>query len=83
MASRFANPARKWQAADSHDVSGGLTDETIWRELSLGLVINRSVPDYIDDHTVSRELWRVWFSYWLPWQISDDELEAMSHGNTD
>jgi hypothetical protein len=79
MASRFASRARKWQAADSRDVSGGLTDEKIWRELALGLVINRSVPDYIDDDTVSRELWRVWATYWLPWQISDEEMESMCH----
>jgi hypothetical protein len=79
MASRFASRPRNRQAADSRDVGGGLTDEKIWRELALGLVINRSVPDYIDDDTVSKELRRIWATYWLPWHISDEEMESMCH----
>ena len=66
---------RDWQAAVSQNVGGGLTDEKIWRELALGLVINRTVPDYIDNDTVSKELRRIWATYWLPWEVSDDELE--------
>jgi hypothetical protein len=75
MASRFANRARKWQAADSRNVSGGLTDAKIWNELCLGLVINRHCSEFFDDDTVSKELRRIWATYWLPWEISDDELE--------
>jgi hypothetical protein len=80
MASRFASRPRNWQAADSRDVSGGLTDEKIWRELSLGLVINRRCPEFFTDDEVSQELRRIWATYWLPWQISDEEMESMCRG---
>jgi hypothetical protein len=56
-------------------VSGGLTDAKIWNELCLGLVINRHCSEFFDDETVSKELRRIWATYWLPWEISDDELE--------
>jgi hypothetical protein len=52
----------------------------IWRELALGLVINRRVPEYFDDDTVSQELRRVWRDYWLPWEISEQEMESMCRG---
>jgi hypothetical protein len=80
---RFRNGPRKWQTVVSRNVSGGLTDEHIWQELSLGLVINRHCAEFFDDDLVSRELRRIWATHWLPWEISDDELEAMSHAKTD
>ena len=37
-----------------------LTDQEIFEQMALYLVINRSVPDCFDDDLVSSELWRVW-----------------------
>jgi hypothetical protein len=60
-----------WTIGDAQQVAGRITDEKIWRELSLGLLINRHVADCIDDDTVSNELRRVWniHRYHLPWSV--------------
>jgi hypothetical protein len=58
-----------WRTEQSADVSGGLTDEKIWNELSLALIINRHCAEYIDDDVVSQELWRVWHATRLPWEL--------------
>jgi hypothetical protein len=61
-----------WRLGDSRQVAGRLTDEKIWRELSLGLLINRHCAECIDDDEVSRELRRVWKEqrHLLPWSLS-------------
>lgn len=74
-----ADPIPAWQPFGS----AARYEAMIWRELALGLVINRRVPEYFDDDTVSQELRRVWATYWLPWQISEQEMEGMSHAKPD
>lgn len=61
-----------WRPGNSREVAGRLTDEKIWRELSLGLLINRHCPEFFDDDEVSRELRRVWADqrHLLPWSTS-------------
>jgi hypothetical protein len=61
----------RWTIGDVQQVAGRLTDERIWKELALGLLINRHCAEYIDDDTVSRELRRAWVSHrrHLPWSI--------------
>lgn len=49
-----------WTIGDVQQVAGYITDEKIWKELSLAMVINRSCPEFFDDDTVSKELRRVW-----------------------
>jgi hypothetical protein len=47
--------------------SEGKTDQEMWDELALGLVVNRTVPQYLADR-VNSELRRVYETYPLPWE---------------
>ncbi len=75
---------RKWSVGECVEVSGGgLTDEYIWNELSLALIINRHCSEVWSDDQVSSELWRVWNATRLPWEIVNfdevaDEWERKS-----
>lgn len=74
---------RKWHAGKCVEVSGGLTDEFIWNELSLGLIINRHCSEAWDDDLVSQELWRVWRATRLPWEIVNfDEVADVWEGKS-
>lgn len=59
---------RKWTHSESHEI-GPVGDELIWKEYSLGLVINRHCVEFWDDGVVSDNLRFVRRKYKLPWEL--------------
>jgi hypothetical protein len=55
----------------------------IWRAYSLCLLFPMHVPSFISDEAISAALWNLVATERLPWEVSDEELEAMAHDPTD
>lgn len=59
---------RRWSNSEAHEI-GPVSDELIWQEYSLGLLINRHCAEFWDDEIVSQELRYVRRTQKLPWEI--------------
>ena len=49
----------------------------------MALMFPMHVPQYIPDETISAALWKLVATERLPWEIPEEEFEAMSHDPTD
>jgi hypothetical protein len=59
---------RRWSNSGVHEI-GPTGDELIWKEFSLGLLINRHCADFWYDEVVSQELRRARRELKLPWEL--------------
>ena len=58
---------QRWTNSEVHEI-GSTGDELIWKEYSLGLVINRHCAEFLGRRIVSQELRRAKREQKLPWE---------------